>query len=477
MNATHGISTYQRICATLAQIEPRPYSPQFRVAKERWGWRVFDGDAAIALFTMEGEELAFDIWQLSPFEAPIMANSEAPGAVYDLHTAHNTVLNLPVSRCGDLTEGVASIAECLTLTWVQESGTELRFRIDGAFLKGQRICYDLRFCYDATQARYRFFIDAEMWKESPHGGEPINMMLAGALTERGEDRRWSHSIWADPQDRLKRIVHSNALFQATDYASASWRSKNAPTQGAWIAYASHPVFNPAMLVHESNVPVFFATCSQLFDEHLVWQQAGLDELDEGFFHFVMRTEFVNLPATLAAEFLAEAADPPKPARWQNLAIALPFYMDIENDLEMPVDPWLPEDCTLFVLEDPRQWATDAAHSGTHSIRLTGATFHTWQRLFPVGAVCRVQPHSRYRFSAWVKTAGVERFARLEMGSYEYTYHNVIDKTRSAHLSDDCDWTLLQVELDTEEEVYVMPFLALYGRGSAWFDDVKLERIG
>jgi hypothetical protein len=406
-----------------------------------------------------------------------MANIDAPGAVSDLHTVHNTVLNLPVSRCGDLTEGVASIADCLRVEWLQDSGAELHIRITGTFLRGQSIQYDLCFRYDAAQARYRFFIDAEMWKISPHGGEPINMMLAGALTERGEDRRWSHSIWADPRDQLKRIVHSNALFQATDYASAHWRSKNAPTQGAWIAYAAHPVFNPAMLVHDANVPVFFATCSQLFDEHLIWQQAGLDELDEGLFHFVMRTEFINLPAALAAEFLADATDPPRPSQWQHELVTLPFYMDVVNDFETRVDPWLPEDCTIITLEDPACWATDAAHSGTHSIKLTGRNFHTWERVMPVGAVCRVQPHARYRLSGWVRTAGVERFARLELASYEYTYNNVIDRTRSVHVAGDSGWTYIEAELETEDEAYVMPFLALYGRGTAWFDDMQLTRVG
>ncbi|MBU4366479.1 MAG: hypothetical protein L6437_02995 [Kiritimatiellae bacterium] len=471
-------STYQRILDSLAAPAPRDYTPQFHIAPERWGWTIFDGDVSIARFTLDGD-YAFDIWKFSPFDPPIMANSEPAGAVYDLHTAHNTFVNFPVSRCGDIAEGVENVGDCMEAEWLPRSGAELHLRITGKFLEGQHIQYDVRVFYDPQRVQYRFFFDAEAWKIRSTGGEPINMMLAGALTDTAEKRRWTHSLWADPQDQVKRLMHSNALFNATDYGDSTgrWRTKNAPLTGAWIAYAAHPEFNPAMLIREANAPIQFATCSQLFDEHLIWQSAGLDELDEGYFHFVMRTEFVNLPAALAQEFLAGAMDPPRPARWRTKLIALPFHMGVENSFETSADPWEPEDCPIIVLEDMACWADDAAHSGSRSLKLTGEAFHHWKTLMPVGAVCSVQPNSRYRLSGWIKTEGVERFARLELASYEYTYNNIIDITHSAHVAGDTDWTYVETDLDTGDEAYVMPRLSLYARGTAWFDDVKLEKVG
>jgi hypothetical protein len=88
----------------------------------------------------------------------------------------------------------------------------------------------------------------------------------------------------------------------------------------------------------------------------------------------------------------------------------------------------------------------------------------------------VEPYSRYRLSAWVKTAEVERFAWLELYTYEYSYSNVLDLAQSEKATGSSDWTRLQVELDTAEERYIMPRLLLYGRGRAWFDDVLLERL-
>jgi len=309
-------------------------------------------------------------------------------------------------------------------------------------------------------------------------------MMGRALASRPENVRWTHSIWEDPNGKLKRLVHSNALFMATDYFSTGngeWRSKNGPYHGAWIAYAANKTFNPAVLIHETNAPVFFATCSQLFDEHIYWDKAGLDQIDDGFFHFSMRTELVDLGAKLARDFLKKAEDPRRPKKWDFEKAALPFRMDKVNSFEKPLDPWKPEDCPIFVVDFPDsnaqiRWDTQMGHGDSHSIRLEGRSYYGWTELHTVGAVCDVEPHARYRLSAWVKTKKVDRFARLYLASYEYTYENEIDPACSAKLSGSRDWTLLQVELDTEDEVYVMPRLALYGLGTAWFDDVKLEKV-
>jgi len=303
-------------------------------------------------------------------------------------------------------------------------------------------------------------------------------MLAGALVSRPERMRWTHSVWSDPTGHLKRLVHSNALFTVTDYSAGGggeWRNKNAPFQGAWIAYAANPTFNPAMLIHETSAPICFSTCSQLFDEHLVWQSAGLDQLDEGYFHFVMRTELVNLGAKLARLLLERAEDPPRPKKWRFEQIALPFRMDVVNSFEKALDPWAPEDCPILAV-DADHWDNRVAHTGKRSLRLDGRRVAEWTVLFPAGAVCNVEPHTRYRFSAWVKTRNVQRFARLELTGIEYSFTNAIEVAHSEKLTGTRDWTLLQVELDSADEAYLLPRFVLYDAGQAWFDDAKLERV-
>lgn len=473
-------SIQEKILQSFPLPQPKPYIPEFRVEREPKGWRIFDRGNAIGFFGNSGW-IFFDLWKFSPFELPIFANETPPGKVVDIHTLHNTVMNMPLGQAGDLLHGAGDPMACLQYRWTQERGAELALEFSGTFNHGQRIRYLFRALYDPAWGRYRYFFDSDAWKLSPAGFEPINMMMAGALHSRPEKRRWSHSVWEDSRGNLRRLVHSNALFDATDYADANWRSKNGPEQGGWIAYAAHPTFNPAVLIHKTNVPVRFATCSQLFDEHIIWQQAGLTELEENFFHFHLHTELVNLSAALAADLLERAADAPRPRQWRYHRVALPFAMDRENSFESPVDPWRPEDCPILTVDNqpgkPIRWANDAAHSGKHSLRFEGTQPTGWTVLCPSGAVCNVEPHTRYRFSAWVRTKDVERFARLELHAVEYSYTNIIGAANSPEIRGTTDWTLLSVELDSGEEAYVNPRMALYGTGVAWFDDVKLELMG
>lgn len=476
-------SIQQQILTSFVKRTPRRHTPRFHVERDERGWRLFDGDTAIGVFANQGW-LAFDLWSFSPFEAPIMANARPPGKVYDLHTMHNTTMNLPITAAREFVEGVRDPFGRLKTKWIAARGTKLDLEISGEFDRGQRASYHFRVVYDPHWARYRYFFDADVWKLTFEGLEPINMMMAGALASRPERVRWTHSVWEDPNGRLKRLVHSNALFMTTDFASngnGEWRSKNAPYHGAWMAYAANPVFNPAVLIHETNAPIYFATCSQLFDEHIIWQKAGLDQLDDGYFHFSMRTELVNLDCKLATDLLQRAVDPPRPKRWRFHQVALPLHMDRVNTFEKPVDPWAPQDCAILAVDEPDAgpicWDRRVGHTGTHSIRIEGQSDTKWEIAFPVGAVCDVEPHSRYRLRAWVKTRNVSRIARIELATYEYGYQNVIDSARSAELTGTRDWTLLETVLDTGNEAYVMPRFALYGRGTAWFDDVTLEKIG
>lgn len=466
---------FQQILDSFHQRRRRPHTPDFRIQRHRTGWRVFDGQTPIAFCW----PTFMDIWSFSPFEEPQLAHVEEPGAVVDLHTVHNSVVNLAPHGWPRhwLADG-RSPDDCVRWRWTASHGPRLEARITAAFAEAERIQWVFRVRYDPAWARYRYTFDIDAWKREPAGMEPLNMMLAGALEARGENRRWTHSIWESIDGRLRRVVHSNALFSCTDYADATWRTRHVPYRHAWVAYAAHRSFNPAMLLHANNVPMRLAICSQLFDEHIIWADAGEDNLDpDGFFHFHMQAEFVNLGAGLARRLLKAATDPIRPRRWRQEQVGLPFHMDAVNSFEKPVDPWQPEACPILVVPKAAgaavQWTDEAAHSGRRSIRLSARAINERQELFPTGAVCNVRPHRRYRLSGWIRTRGVERFARLELAGYEYTYNNIIHNAASPPVSGDRSWTPAAVELDSADEAYLMPKLVLYGPGTAWFDDVQL----
>ncbi len=476
------MSTYlQEILADFELPQPRDYTPAFRVCAEDGAWLVHDGERPIARFY----PLHVDIWAFSPFEPDIKFNVEPAGKVVDLHTLHNTTINLGAHGWpANWARSVSNIEAALEWRWEMEEGDALAADIRFKGPEGEWGHWRWHLRYDAVWGRYRLTCEIHARKMDPAGFEPFNMMTAGALGCRAEDRRWSHSLWESMDNQLRRIVHSNVLFSCTDYGGfrdggGPWRRRYSAYPRGWIGYAAHDVFNPVTLVHHTNTPIYFATCSQLFDEHLVWSNGGQDILEEdGYFHFRMDVEVVNLRAALARELLAQATDPVKPARWHQQATALAFHMDVVNDFEEPVDPWVAEDCPFFMVgpTDARiAWGDDQSHSGTHAIRMTAEKPHERVELFPVGAVCRVDLHTRYRFSAWVKTEAAFRFARLELDGIEYTFHNKIMSATSAPLSGTSEWTKLEVELDSGDQPYLLPRLVLYGAGRAWFDDAMLEK--
>jgi hypothetical protein len=191
-------------------------------------------------------------------------------------------------------------------------------------------------------------------------------------------------------------------------------------------------------------------------------------------------ELVNLGPALAKEFLRQAKDPMKPRRWHHEYLALPFHMDRVNSFAQTVDPWQPTDCPIVIISRSRAgavvWDQTVGHSDRRSIRLQAVGPVERCELPVAGAVCSVRPQHRYRLSGWIKTRGVARFARLELHAYEYNLANVTASWQSPSVAGSRGWTRVSVEMESGDAVYVLPKLVLYGPGTAWFDDVSLERI-
>ena len=407
----------EQILDSFVLPEPRAHQPAFAVQPDKRGWRLYDGDRAIALFMHR----TLDIWAFSPFEDDIKHNLEPPQQVVDLHTLHNTDVNFgmhgwPKHWC----EQITTPRETLVWEWLDKGPETLAAQIAASFTDGESCRWLVKVAYDPAWGRYRYTIDIDAAKLALDGFEPLNMMLAGALACRGSARRWSHSIWDAPDGAVCRLPHSNALFHCTDYGTAPWRSRNIPFDGGWVGYAAHPIFNPATIIHHTNTPMRLATCSQLFDEHIIWADAGTDNIGEdGYFHFAMRTELVNMSEELARSLLDEARDATRPKTWRKHATALAFHMDQPNSFEEELDPWEPETCPIIAVPDGDnasvRWARGTAHSGERSLLLRGGDDPHRTTVEPEGAVCNVEPGERWRLRGWVRTRGVERFARLARG--------------------------------------------------------------
>ena len=477
---------YPKILKSLEKKESRNYTPEFSIKPGKRCFHIYDGNTAVVDFYVPdentpGERYMLDIFKFSPFENAVIANHpSADCKVVDMHTLKNSCITFPYFYSKDLIAGMDNYHSSVTMEWMSGKGDKLLAVISGEFSEGQRMRYEFTIDYDPVGQRYRFLFDIDFWKLAPMGFEPLNFLMAGALRGRKELTRWTHSIYEDRFNVLRKLVHSNALFCTTDYSEPPyWRQKSAPLQKAWIAYGCNKTCNPAFLIHNNNAPLRLDTCSALFDEHIRFGDATNENLDENYFHFSMKAEFVNLDYEITKELFDNAKSQPMPKKWRINKVALPLEMDIENDLEVPVDISEPESCPILTVETeldaPAQWAEGIAYKGQHCIKLQGKNLSGWTELYPEGAVCEVEPNTRYRFSAMVKTEGVERLARIALAIFEYHPYIRPDIHYSESLCKETGWTYLEAVMESGDSPYMLPILQLYGIGNVWFDCLKFEK--
>ena len=106
------------------------------------------------------------------------------------------------------------------------------------------------------------------------------------------------------------------------------------------------------------------------------------------------------------------------------------------------------------------------------IRSTSGSDHSWF------ADVAVEPRTRYRFSGWVRTEGLES-RRNGMGAL-FNVHTM-GQTVTAAVRGDADWTRVELEFETGPGQRSVSINCLYGGwgwavGTAWYDDVSLTKL-
>ncbi|MCC6581083.1 MAG: hypothetical protein IT440_11645 [Phycisphaeraceae bacterium] len=472
------MTRFNALLDTLRLPASRPYSPDFHVKTQKDGFLLLDGPRELARFY----PTCMDIWAFGPFEPDILFNPQSPDHVVDLHTLRNTTVNLGTQIWPRHWLSVPSAMDQLRWTWLVDHGAKLVAQVDMPGPEGESGQWIITLDYDPARGQYRWRLEVSVRKLDPAPMEFFNLMMAGALVDRAELRRWSHSVWENPDGKLRRVVHSNALLAGTEYTGdrderGPWRSRNLPYPQAWFGYAAHERFNPFVFVHASDAPLWIGTCNALFDEHLLWSTAGQDNLGEdGYFHTSASLELVNLPPDAARALLDQATDPIQPQKWRAKKIILPFWVDRVTDFETEVPLWEPVSSPILILspdaDSPIAWAADQGRGGGKAIRFRGQA-NARQDLHPCCAVCMVEAGRRYKLRGHIRTQGVTHHARLELASFEYTFNNIIDVACSRNVTGDTDWTCVEADLLVGRQRYVLPKMVLQGQGMAWFDDLEL----
>jgi uncharacterized protein len=121
-----------------------------------------------------------------------------------------------------------------------------------------------------------------------------------------------------------------------------------------------------------------------------------------------------------------------------------------------------------------QEVVKVGHSGSHSVLLRSETGTDTS----LKAEIDVEPGSRYRMSAWIKTEGVKG----GMGALLNVHEHQRSKELMKAIQGTHEWRLAQVEFDTGSDERHVSVNLLFGgwgtsTGKAWYDDVELVRIG
>ncbi len=117
---------------------------------------------------------------------------------------------------------------------------------------------------------------------------------------------------------------------------------------------------------------------------------------------------------------------------------------------------------------------NAGHTGARSAGISSTTGAdaSWS------ANVAIEPFARYRLSGWIKTEDVKP---VEGGRGALLNVHELQTVATPAVTGDSDWKEVAVEFDVEDQssVQVNCLLGGWGRatGKAWFDDVRLEKIG
>jgi hypothetical protein len=142
-----------------------------------------------------------------------------------------------------------------------------------------------------------------------------------------------------------------------------------------------------------------------------------------------------------------------------------------------------EQGTTRALAGRLEVATDAVHYGKRSFKMSAKEPDalTWSQSV------KLQPHSSYLLSAWIRTRDViltkepeQRYLRGANIAVQVTTPSPQFPTYSEPISGDTDWHEVFVQFDTGDATDFNVLLGLGGysaitTGTVWFDDVKLER--
>jgi len=436
------------------RLEPFEPAQHFKEARGKQWWYICDGNERIGLITTWLNHV--ELFRFSP--------GIEKGAKYPIppvyHWANLIGARLPLQMCGY--HSPVPPVTSFKLTFTKRTGDSLEFKAEQTHKDGYGGSTEFRLAWD-ERLGYVLTCTSHFAMPQPRQIE-FNNLLAGGISESRDDhKRWQKTVRGRLLDGRISFVHHNPVNIPVDDVQA----------GGFVGFVTEEKMNPFVEMIETSGAVFFATCSQWYDQHIA-MKAPQKKKKDGLYHLRAKYRLLSVPGAVARDLEAMAVDRDGATGESKFA---GFLQNKVNDFEAFVPHGKMYNGPIWqhinATEGP-------ARSGKRSIAVGGPGPGKVKAASPIGggpAICG-ESSKRYRLAAWVKTQSLaDGGAWLQVDDVFFNWQDVKATRRTKKLSGDHDWTRLEVDFTpSPNDPILLIKLCVEGTGRAWFDDLELVEV-
>ena len=435
------------------RLEPFDAAQYPKEAQGKQWWYICDGDERIGLITTWLNHV--ELFRFSP-----NVDKGAKYPVPEVYHWANLIGARLYLQMGYHTQIPPSTSFHLTFT--KDRGESLEFRTEQTHQGGYSGTNECRLAWD-DRLGYVLNCIGHFAMPKPQVIEFNNLLAGGVSESRDDHKRWQKTMRGRLLDGRISFVHHNPVNIPKDDVQA----------GGFVGFVTEEAMNPFVEVLEANGPVYFATCSQWYDQHIRMKAPQTKEAD-GQYHVRARYRMLSLPGAVARELEAMAVDRGPGGGESKLA---GFLQNKVNDFETGVPYGKVYNGPIWQHINASQ---GPAHSGTKSIAVGSRGAGKVNFASPIGGgpPLYVESNKRYRLAAWVKTRGLEDGgAWLQADDVFYSWDDIQATRQTEKLTGERDWTRLEVEFTPSPRDPLLRIkLCVEGTGTAWFDDLELMEV-
>jgi len=137
-------------------------------------------------------------------------------------------------------------------------GTPLEFKTEQRHKEDYRGTTEYRLVWD-ERLGYVLNCTSHFAMPVPKGIEFNNLLAGGIAESRDDHKRWQKTMRGRLPDGRISFVHHNPVNIPVDDVQS----------GGFVGFVTEEEMNPFVEMLETSVPVFFATCSEWYDQHIV----------------------------------------------------------------------------------------------------------------------------------------------------------------------------------------------------------------